>query len=254
VDDVWIWSNIVINHWGAGIIAWHRLDDTPATNINWSNNTVYGNGYSQTTSSWPYVSGGVTNDSDNSGETYKNNIFSDNRANAPAGSYNQIALIGTQVGDGALEHNTYYISGQTATMYYDGAQRSLATLQDTYDVEDDDPLGGGISDGEVADPGFTDPDGEDDINGTVDDDFTLDGTNINDGADLSQCFLVTIQGVEYRPCLEDGLDPLTTDWRTTPPRVNTQKQGSFGTGWERGAYIYVTPSQQNSPAGLRFGG
>ena len=37
-------------------------------------------------------------------------------------------------------------------------------------------------------------------------------------------------------CLDDALDPNTTDWTTTPPTVNTVKRDTYG--WSRGAYAY----------------
>jgi hypothetical protein len=244
LDNVWIWSNIISDNNGVGFADFYRDPGLTKDNINLINNTFYRNGVGISDGQWRAVTAISFPDNVTTNITVKNNIFSDNRPNAS--NYNQIYVDGTILGDGDLEHNTYYYNGQTANMYYDGADRSLATLQGTYNVEDDDPIGGGVSDGEIADPGFTDANGADNTNGTEDDDFTLDGTNINDGADLSQCFGVTVQEILYTVCLDDALDPLNTDWTTTPPTVATVKQDSYGASWERGAYAHlegVTPPE-----------
>jgi hypothetical protein len=39
---------------------------------------------------------------------------------------------------------------------------------------------------------------------------------------------------------DDGLDPSTTDFTTSPPTVATLDQDSYGAGWERGAWVYST--------------
>jgi hypothetical protein len=139
-------------------------------------------------------------------------------------------------------------------MYYAGSTRTLATLKSKYKVEDNSPAG------EIANPGFTDPNGADNKNGTADDDFSLNGKNINDGADLSKCWYVKVQDTTHKICLDDALDPVKTDWTQTPPVVYTVKQDSYGRGWERGAYVY-TGSQSiskdpeetlSAPTGLKI--
>jgi hypothetical protein len=117
----------------------------------------------------------------------------------------------------------------------------------TYNLEKDAPAG------MTEDPGFKDPDGADNIYGTADDDYTLNGIHINNGADLSQCFDVSVQGKNYQICYEDALDPDATDWKTTPPTVKMTKQGDHG-AWERGAYVYRKDNSSRSlqsPFGLK---
>jgi len=144
-----------------------------------------------------------------------------------------------------LEHNTYYWPGKTSYFDYGGGKRSVATLQTTYGLEDDSPAG------ETSNPGLTDPNGADNIYGTEDDNYTLDGTNIDNGKDLSRCFDVSVQGRNYHMCYNDALDPRTTNWEINPPIVRTTKQENYGS-WDRGAYVYTgdTPSQELSPPRL----
>ena len=130
----------------------------------------------------------------------------------------------------SLEHNTYF-SDDIAKVYYFGMNRNIENLKSNYKLEDDPQQG------DVSDPGFIDPDGIDNIYGTVDDDYRLDGTNIDNGENLSKCFNVTIQGSVYSICYNDALDPDITNWSTTPPTVGTTKQEYHGS-WDRGAYVY----------------
>jgi hypothetical protein len=241
LENVYIWSNIINNGSDQGI-AVITGGDVVGNNYVY-NNTIAHNGYDYTDL---YGNPQTANTYDTgfktlTGVTYiKNNIFYKNHpedtdyVHARASATNEV---------GALEHNTYYWPSQTSYFYYDGAARTIATLQGTYNLEDD------IIAGEDADPGFNDADGTDNTYGNLDDDYTLDGTNINDGEDLSQCFNVTIQGELKNFCLEDGLDPTTTNWTTIPPTVAIIKQGSQGADWERGAYVYyegTAPPEYNT--------
>jgi hypothetical protein len=224
ISDVHLWSNLIHNHTIAGISSWYR--GSPVSNINVVNNTFSRNG---TANSWWSQTALILGDSNATLITVKNNIFANNRLNES--DYRQIAITSTSlIGDIDLEHNTYFFSGQTIVIYYDAADRTLAVMKSSYNLEDDAPAG------EEADPGFTDPDGADNTHGTIDDDYTLDGTNVDDGADLSQCFNVTIQGTLYNICYDDALDPNFTDWTTTPPTVGTVKRDDHG--WDRGAYVF----------------
>ena len=156
------------------------------------------------------------------GSSIKNNIFYNNRA-ADISNPNQIYIVGSGATNTTLEHNTYYHTGGTAHMYWNGTNYTLAGIQGI-GQEDAAP------DGELADPGF--------MPGV--DNYRLDGTNIDDGADLSECFDITIQGTLHTVCYQDALHP-STDWTTTPPTVVTASQGSYGIGWERGAYVSTGP-------------
>ena len=163
----------------------------------------------------------------------KNNIFYYNNSNDQ--DIQLHVYRGNEANLVSLEHNTYY-SDSTPKVYYAGANRDITNLKSMYNLENDSVAG------EVADPGFNDSNGADNIQGTEDDDYTLDGTNINNGADLSQCFNITIQGNVYTICYNDALDPDNTDWTTTPPTVGTTKQEDHGS-WERGAYVYKNGSE-----------
>jgi hypothetical protein len=190
-------------------------------------------------------SGGLTIYGDSAQKVrVKNNIFYYNNSND---TDTQIHVYpGMENNLVSLEHNTYY-SDATPYVNYDGVNRDVATLKSSYSLENDSVPG------EVADPGFKDPNGADNIYGTVDDDYTLDGTNINNGADLSQCFNITVQGNVYTICYNDALDPDNTDWTTTPPTVGTAKQEDHGS-WERGAYVYSDGSENklSSPDRLKI--
>ena len=142
----------------------------------------------------------------------------------------------------SFNHNTIY-SGGTEYVHYKGSKKNVSYMNKAY----------GLSGNKAADPGFVDPDGADNIHGTADDDYSLDGSNINDGQNLSKCFDVSVQGKKYQMCYGDALDPEKTDWTTTPPTVGTTKQEYHGS-WERGAYVYKKkhvskPSSSNVMAG-----
>ena len=172
--------------------------------------------------------------------TVKNNILDDNRLNASAGYTQQVFVSSGTQSAITLEHNTYDHASESPTIvaYWDSGYRNLTYMQND-SKEDDAPAG------EDGDPAFKDPDGADTTYGTEDDDYTLasNSPSINDGADLSACFEVTVQGTLYTICLDDGLDPDNTDWTTTPPTVGTLKQDDNG-DWERGAYVHPASSIQ----------
>jgi hypothetical protein len=145
-----------------------------------------------------------------------------------------------------LEHNIYYWPSQTSVVDYDGSNRTVATLQSTYNLENYQIVG------EDSNPGLNDPDGPDNVFGTADDNYTLNGSNVDNGADLSQCFKIKIQDVTHTVCYNDALDPRTTNWSTTPPTVGTSKQEDYGY-WDRGAYAYTRrKSALAAPSKLRI--
>ena len=140
-----------------------------------------------------------------------------------------------------LEHNTYYWPAQTSKGFVDWTDPddivSVADMQNDWSWEDDTETAPA---GEDADPGLIDPDN---------DDYTLDGNNINDGEDLSEQFNVVIQGTTYTFDLQDGLDE-DTDWSTTPPTVSTVNRDSYKRGtsyWDRGAYVYGSSGSESNP-------
>ena len=93
-----------------------------------------------------------------------------------------------------IDYNTFY-SVETPYVYYDGSDRTIDWISAQYSVTQN----------KAIDPGFTDPNGADNTHGTVDDDYTLNGTNIDDGEELSACFKVKVQGILYTVCYNDAL-------------------------------------------------
>ena len=243
VDGFYVWSNVLIGSGRNGLVIYTKKGQTPPVNVYVYNNTIVRNG----------ILGETDNDRGGFSATagtninVKNNIFWNNRPGGEGSKYNQIY---SSVTLSSLEHNTLYHSSSTANYYYDGAVKTLSIMLGTYSFEKDAPAG------IIGDSGFKDPDGADNIYGTADDDYTLNGMHINNGADLSQCFDVSIQGKNYHMCYEDALDPNATNWKSTPPIVKTAKQGDYG-AWERGAYVYKTVISFKTtlpPSGLKIRG
>ena len=235
---IYIWSNIIVGFDRMAIWIWTNQKDGDPRNVHhiyMYNNTIAYNStdiVDDDAFTWTGMSF-----SNNSGSNYffKNNLMYNNRPNAS--TYHQWATISTALnGDIDTDYNTFYHGSGTANWWYDNGARALATMQaEPYVLE---------TNSNIADPSFNDPDGTDNVVGTEDDDYTLDGTYVDNGADLSQCFGVTIQGVYYQPCIDDALDPDNTDWTTTPPTVATVKRDVYS--WDRGAYAdlgAVTPPQ-----------
>jgi hypothetical protein len=237
-----VWSNIIVNNDRNGIIMWTAGGHDPEDQIYLYNNTIVNNETDEAGSTEEDRTGIGIREGSATNVYIKNNLLMNNRPNAT--SYQQWASHST-ISAGRSDYNTLYYAGQTANYYYDSALRSRATMQGTYGLE---------TNSNITDPGFSDADGADDTIGTVDDDFSLDGTSIDNGVDLSNEFNVTVQGVTYYMDYEDALDPNNTNWATTPPTVSVLKQSDYGTS-ERGAYIYAAPppSQQTSTVrGLRL--
>ena len=230
MNYLYIWSNLIRDHPAVGITTYYRT--AAGAHLFIYNNTFTRNGTSVIGSDYPHSRTGLyLGDFRATDVNAKNNLFYNNRPNAT--TYSQVGIInGLTVN---LEHNTYFYTGKTPTVYlYGDGAKTIPTLQSSYGLEDDLPAG------EVADPGFTDfINGADNAYGTADDNYRLDGTNVNDGASQGQCFDVPIQGQSYHICTSDALDPRYTDWSKSPPTVVTANQNEHGSGWERGAYVYT---------------
>lgn len=246
IDGIHIWSNELSGNGDCGVCT--LSDGDPIDEVHLVNNTIAFNGFAYTkldgTSETPnqYDCGvrllaGTTH--------LQNNIFFQNQPDLA--TYVQASDVTGTAALGALEHNTYHWPGQTSVFGYDGAGRTVAELQSSYGLEDDAPAG------EDADPGLVDAAGGDDTYGTEDDDYRLDGTYADTGAELSQCFSVQIQGQTHTVCYEDGLSE-DTDFTTIPPTASTAKQGDFGSGWDRGAYVYGSASVGGGGGGVGGGG
>lgn len=219
--DCYTWSNIFYNNLYYGFWTWERgqgiVDD-----IFFYNNTMAGDGTSDVSNLYPART--AVSLSAGTDLTFKNNIFYDNRPNAS--TYNQFyeGIASTP----ALEHNSYFHTAGTASIYWGGAYKTLAEMQ-TLTKEDDAPAGA------IEDPNFTTP------GSNV---YTLLSTSpcINNGANLGGVIAtVTIQGVPYAMDLRDAFLP-GLDMSSDDPRawtVNIGKQSDYGSGWERGAFIYT---------------
>ena len=182
-------------------------------------------------------------------DTYTyNNTFARNgdldSGDPDPGSAARGGWVGIAGSNHVVKNNLFYNNRPTGNYGYQqifdatGATKEYNTIYHSMDIE-----------GKVVDPGFTDPDGADNIHGTVDDDYTLAGSGNTDGADLSKCFSVDLSGGDawmeahtgygryIEPCIDDALDPNGTDWTTTPPTVSTVKRDTYG--WSRGAYAFL---------------
>jgi len=230
-QNIYFWSNIIAVGGEKGYSTATWGDNPGGINIHYYNNTIaYTNsdGVSETNRT------GISIASGTSGFYIKNNLFYNNRPTAPDGYYNQMFVAETA----SIDYNTVFHSTGTATWYYAGGIKTLAQMQ-ALDPKQEEH-------GEVADPGFTNPDGADTTNGTVDDDYTLTSAGTA-GVTLTGSFPVNISnGNEWfltntgystvTVNLNEALDPSTTDWTTTPPTVNMVSRDTYG--WSRGAYVY----------------
>ena len=206
-DNIYIWSNLIYGIDSRGISVNH------AGTYYIYNNTFYENGDDPSTGSHTHI---LVN---NSTVVAKNNIFSEGRPN-------EADEVQVYVGAGdttaTFDYNTYFFTGEDSIVRWGGDGNNtiaqLATMGAPYgNQEVHDP-------GDDTDPGFITP-------GT---NFRLDGTHVDNGEDISQCFGVTIQGTLYTICIDDALNPDSTDWTTTPQTVATVKRDVYS--WDRGAY------------------
>ena len=228
-QNINVWSNIFLNHNHAGIITWWRdmssIGFPPPgphiKNVKIYNNTFANNG--GMISPNLNLTGISFNDDGATGVIVKNNIFSNNRPTRPERV--QIYHSTTEV---IQEHNTYFHSGGTPTVYLLGEEITIPTLQSSYYREDDSPAG------VVANPGLNA-------------DGTLNGTHINNGADLAGLAgSLTIHGTTYNMYWQTALHP-STDWSGQPSasKIITADQGANGEGWERGAYVYIEGEEED---------
>lgn len=220
VNDIHVWANLIYDNSNWGISIAH--DETSGNTV--SNLYVYNNVFAENAPGVSPVqlsfSGFRYYDLAGTNRLIKNNIFYKNRPDAT--DYRQRHSNAT--GDQTFDYNQYYWPGHTSYVYWSGADRTIATLQDSYGQE---------IKGADSDPGFTNA-------GT--NVFTLQSTSpcINNGADLSGLAgSLTIHDTIYNMYYDDCLDPNNTDFSTVPPTVQTLKQNEHGTGWDQGAYVYA---------------
>jgi hypothetical protein len=244
VSDIKIWSNLIVSNGYHSIVAWGNY--TGPTGISIFNNTIARSG------TLDPANNGRAGIVLSRGEAFdiKNNIFWNNRPGGEDSKYWQI--YSTRTID-SLEHNTYFHNLSPATVYYDGAARSISTLKSEYGFENDVPAG------VVQSPSFTNPKGQDNLFGTADDNYTLQSgsASIDDGADLTQEYSINLSNGDSWFKAQTGYETITmstgdalhpsTDWTANPPVVITAKQGASGANWERGAYVYASQSTDTTP-------
>ena len=223
-DNINFWSNIVSGQEQQGVACWFtsgRGGTKRLTNLRFYNNTFYNNASQD--ENYNDRAGLSIGDPGATNVFVKNNIFMNNRPNSTDRS--QINDNDSRITE--LEHNTYYHTSGEPTVRRAGADRTISTLKSTYGLESVAPAG------EVADPGFLNP---------AANDFRLDGTYIDNGADLTGIAgTVTVQGTTYTMRWETALHP-STDWSGQPSvdKIITVDQNDHGSGWERGAYAVLT--------------
>ncbi|MFC1610068.1 right-handed parallel beta-helix repeat-containing protein [Myxococcota bacterium] len=219
-DDVYAWANIVYENDGPGIGVFCQGSGDNATSVavEIDNNTIVRNlmNASQSHHVGLFNLCGIDLKA-------RNNIFVNNQ---PGGYGRQIYTSQTSIN---LDYNHYWHDGYSAPIINWGGT----------DYEITSPLTsstffaatGQEEHGTAGSPGFSDSDN---------DDFTPDGTNINNGVDLGGTIAtITIQGVDYIMDRKWALDPINTDWTTVPPTVVVVDQTAHGAAWERGSYVYT---------------
>jgi len=198
VDNIDIWGNLVWENAQSGITLSSGEDGV--TNVN-----IYNNVIAENNTLGNGTSHGLNLRTGGSTTSVKNNIFYKN--NPTLSDYRQAYLSSTP---NELDYNYYFWPGQTSVVYYSGGNRTVSTLQGTYSVE---------AAGADDDQEMTDPDNND---------YTLQSTSPCIGAGDSSI------GASY----DDILDPVNTDWTTTPPQPNLIDQDDHDS-WEIGAYVYT---------------
>jgi len=228
ISNVYVWANIISYNRLDGIVTW-TLSDPGVNGLYVYNNTIANNDISEGTS-FDNTGMGIQVGSN---VNIKNNIVADNLKYGS--KYFQIAAVSLS----SLDYNTLFVTGNTATWYYDSGTRSLATMQGTYGLE---------VNGNVRDPLFADPNGADNTYGTADDDYRLQAgsSEIGDAQNLTQQFQVSVQGVTYTMNYDTGLDP-TTDWIPFPSSSTVKTANKNNYQWDRGAYIYFSEAESPAP-------
>lgn len=235
-DNVHFWANVVSLAEGRGLAAMASTTRTQGS-VYFYNNTIYKAGQD---SSYTYARdrAGFYLDGNGTGLNlyFANNIISESCVTERYSIYNE-------------DVTDYYIKKFGHNIHYNSSGTPQVEWRSAYNGDLMSTLTGNTNWGGsslVDNPDFVDPDGDDNTDGTVDDDLTLQSVSpaINAGEDLSECFDVTIQGASYHFCHEDCLDPYLSNWASIPPEPHTTKQG---TNWTMGAYVYPLAVHTISP-------
>jgi hypothetical protein len=260
IENIYMYGNFIYNTWQWGILA---QADTSEYLYIWSN-LVASNGQSGICVSstrgdpqniWVYnntvVKNGDREEADDSrggivivgGDYYniKNNILWNNRPSGAGGKYFQFYNSNTSTIT-SLDYNTLWHDTSQAALYdWLGTSRDNSWMVANTAFCDND---------NERDVDFTDPDGVDNIFGTVDDDYSLQaGSNeINDAADVSfsenidlsnsDSWFETLTGYTTISMTgNEALDP-DTDWSGQPSATKILIVDRDVVGWDRGAYAY----------------
>ena len=235
VHDINIWSNLIYDSLGFGISIFNSGlggVDGNQYNIHLFNNVVANNGTTAPGDDRRDTGLDISNVITSNGAIVKNSVFYNNRAGTADGRYHQVNVDSNMAERVSLEHNRYFFTGQTDPVSWEHVIKTLAQMQ-SLGHEDDSPAG------TEGDPGFTDG---------PNDDYTLaegsacieKGVNLKDEYSFEPFTITGGDGTAYEindSIFEEGLDPATTDWSTTPPTVNTVKRAVSG-NWDQGAYVY----------------
>jgi hypothetical protein len=214
------WSNIAAHNFNRGINVWRQTADA-STDLKFYNWTIVFNGNNIfTTTGLALVNSG-------SNVYIKNSILAFNK-DGQAADYQAYSQA-----DKSFEHNGYYKDAETALMYYDNTSYTIANFKSSEGEESAVPAGEALS----ATP-FIDEDN---------DDFTLDGSSVNDAADLSGTVgSITFTGsaiIDYAGTItmywDDAIDPDNYDFSSVPTDITMVDQDLYGAGWERGAYVFA---------------
>ena len=212
-ENMYVFSNVIFNNktsgilFGLGLCSDYSAPDN-VKNSNIYNNAVINNG---TLGTYAYESG-ISIDTYTENINVKNNILYGNKKEVVGGTdiYRQIYTLNTSTL--SLNNNLYWYLGQTTKIYWAGSDHTLDVLQADHGQEQ------AILNNEL-DPLFT---------SVETNDFTLDVSSpaIDTAATLSSTY-------KY------GLDPVSTDWSTTPPTVVVANRDDY-TPWDIGAYEYLS--------------
>jgi len=235
---IYMWSNVIIESrgWGGVFGCAAAGDDCKAHDVYFINNTVAESNlsYTNATMTGMYIYTGWDGDAGEESTFLKNNIFFNNRTYAGTDPY-QIYMLSAKERYINLEHNLYYMTADTPTLYYSSAENTLATTQG-YGWEDDSPAG------EIADPDFTD---------YTNNDYTLGGGHVESAATITGPSIATPFSIaNYNGdqifhsdelSFSIAIDPATTNFFATPlPEVYTKDRGADD--WSHGAYGYTGSS------------
>ncbi|MCK5257477.1 MAG: hypothetical protein KAQ81_15705 [Deltaproteobacteria bacterium] len=243
-DGYFIWGNIINGTASGGGISINgtSLNKDRFKNFYIYNNTIYRAVQNHDSGAYFYAictaSPGTTSITETI--SVKNNLVVNTRPSAS--EYVNISM--NYQDDMIIDYNHHETTGQTAQVRFEGSDCNPGAWN-----SEKLPTGYGSHD-TSGDPKFR--------NAGSGDFALLDNSPCKDsGENLSKndsvLPAITIQGKIYNSSFSAVLDPIRTDWSTTPPTVVTVDQNSYG-GWEKGAYVFVDdqPSGPTAPTNLKI--